>query len=81
MFDTSWYAENLTVWTHNVHGETLVADCTNKNITIADQRFNARLCAAAPALLELLESIPYLEPDHFNAFVDLRRYVCQGKGS
>ena len=76
MFD--WYTTNARVWTHTVLGETLIADCTNKNLPTADQRLNARLCAAAPALMELLESITYLEPDHLNTLVSIRKYVYQG---
>jgi hypothetical protein len=81
MFDTSWYATNTSVWTHTERGETLIADCTNKNVPLANQRINARLCAVSPTLMELLDSIPYLEPDHFNALVNLRKYVYEGKGS
>lgn len=58
-------------------GETQIADCTNKNLPTADQRLNARMCAAAPALMELLESINYLEPDHLNTLIDIRKYVYQ----
>jgi hypothetical protein len=72
----SWYASNTSVWAHNAHGETLIADCANKNTPTANQRLNARLCAAAPALLELLESID-LEPDQLNALIDIRKYVYQ----
>lgn len=75
---SSWYATGSTVWTHTAHGETLVADCTNRNVPVSIQRLNARLCTAAPAMLELLESIDYLEPDHFNALLSIRKYVHQG---
>lgn len=75
---SDWYATHTRVWTHTVLGETLIADCTNKNLPTADQRLNARLCAAAPALMELFESINYLEPDHLNTLVSIRKYVYQG---
>ena len=75
---SDWYSTHTRVWTHTVLGETQIADCTNKNLTTADQRLNARMCAAAPALMELLESINYLEPDHLNTLIDIRKYVYQG---
>lgn len=75
---SDWYATQTRVWTHTAMGETLIADCTNKNMPTADQRLNARMCSAAPALMELLESIHYLEPDHLNALIDIRKYVYQG---
>jgi hypothetical protein len=74
----SWYATKTSVWTHTAHGETLIADCTNKHLPIAIQRRNARWCAVSPSLMELLESIHYLEPDHLNALMSIRKYVHQG---
>jgi hypothetical protein len=43
-----------TVWELGPNGNILVADCTNKKLTIATQRLNARLCAAAPAMADIL---------------------------
>lgn len=66
----NWYATKTAVWTHSAHGEILVADCTNKNVPLADQRLNARVIAAAPEMLELLKSINF-EPDQLNHYREI----------
>lgn len=46
----------VTVWEDGPHGPMMVADCgISKSLSIDAKRRNARLMAAAPVMLELLE--------------------------
>ena len=79
---TLWYnTGKTTVWTHTQFGETLIADCTSKTLTVAAQRLNTRLCTVAPEMMELLWEIQhYLEPDQLNRFIRLRNSVYTSQG-
>jgi hypothetical protein len=78
---SDWYSTHTRVWTHTVLGETLIADCTNKNLPTSDQRLNARICAAAPELLELLEDA-YLsmEPEYQVRYLTISAWINNAKG-
>jgi hypothetical protein len=79
---SSWYHTNkTTVWAHTQLGEILIADCTNRSMSMPSQRLNTRLITASPAMMELLEDIKnYLEPDHLNRYAEIRNSVLTGQG-
>jgi hypothetical protein len=54
----------------------MVADCTSDSLTLTAQRKNARLCAAAPDLMQLLEDAYLtLEPEYRARYLELAKYV------
>jgi len=79
---TNWYTTHVTgskgttVWTDTSFGTVLVADCTSKAINLSAQRRNARLCSAAPDLMQLLEDAYLtLEPEYQARYLELAKYV------
>lgn len=79
---SSWYTTNVTgskgttVWTDTAFGAVLVADCTSESLNLTAQRRNARLCSAAPDLMQLLEdAYPTLEPEYRARYLELAKYV------
>jgi len=78
----SWYttqvtgSKGTTVWTDTSFGAVMVADCTSDSLTLTAQRKNARLCAAAPNLMQLLEDAYLtLEPEYQARYLELAKYV------
>ena len=79
---SSWYTTNVTgskgttVWTDTAFGAVLVADCTSVSLNLTAQRRNARLCSAAPDLMQLLEDAYLtLEPEYRARYLELAKYV------
>jgi hypothetical protein len=75
---SNWYttqvtgSKGTTVWTDTSFGAVIVANCTSESLTLTAQRRNARICAAAPDLLELLEdAYLHLEPEHQMRFREI----------
>ena len=52
-----WYSKKTTVWQYTADGAILIADCGQGSLPIASKRRNARLCSAAPLMLEALKRI------------------------
>ena len=78
----NWYttqvtgSKGTTVWTDTSFGAVMVADCTSDSLTLTAQRKNARLCAAAPDLMQLLEDAYLtLEPEYRARYLELAKYV------
>ena len=78
----NWYTTNVTgskgttVWTDTAFGAVLVADCTSVSLNLTAQRRNARLCSAAPDLMQLLEDAYLtLEPEYRARYLELAKYV------
>jgi hypothetical protein len=79
---TNWYTTHVTgskgttVWTDTAFGAVLVADCTSESLNLTAQRRNARLCSAAPNLMQLLEDAYLtLEPEYQVRYLELAKYV------
>jgi len=79
---SNWYTTNVTgskgttVWTDTTFGAVLVADCTSESLNLTAQRRNARLCSAAPDLMQLLEDAYLtLEPEYRARYLELAKYV------
>ena len=64
-FGAPWWVSGQSVWSSTSFGEIRIADCRSKTLALRSQHLNARLIAAAPEMVELLEDM-YLtaEPDH-----------------
>ena len=82
---SNWYTTNVTgskgttVWTDTAFGAVLVADCTSESLNLSAQRRNARLCSAAPDLMELLEDAYLtLEPEYQARFQTIADRVHKG---
>jgi hypothetical protein len=80
----NWYTTNVTgskgttVWTDTAFGAVLVADCTSVSLNLTAQRRNARLCSAAPDLMQLLEDAYLtLEPEYQHRFLQLSDRVYE----
>jgi len=78
----NWYTTHVrgskgtTVWTDTAFGAVLVADCTSESLNLTAQRRNARLCSAAPDLMQLLEDAYLtLEPEYRARYLELAKYV------
>ena len=71
-----WFTVNkgTTVWAETAHGKTIIARCDSKTVPVANQRKNARLCAAAPLLLDLLIDAK-LEPDQLQRLQELLAFI------
>lgn len=79
---SNWYttnavgSKNTTVWTDTSFGAVMVADCTSESLTMSAQRRNARLCASAPDLMQLLEDAYLtLEPEYQARYLVIAKYV------
>jgi len=79
---SNWYTTHVrgskgtTVWTDTAFGAVLVADCTSESLNLTAQRRNARLCSAAPDLMQLLEdAFLTLEPEYRARYLELAKYV------
>jgi len=69
-------SKGTTVWTDTAFGAVLVADCTSESLNLTAQRRNARLCSAAPDLMQLLEdAFLTLEPEYRARYLELAKYV------
>jgi hypothetical protein len=76
-----WYnTGKTTVWSHTQLGEILIADCTSKVLTVSAQRLNTRIITIAPEMMELLNEINYLEPDHLNRYTRMYNSVYASQG-
>lgn len=64
-FGAPWWSTGQSVWCSTSFGELRIADCRSKTLALRSQHLNARLIAAAPEMVELLEDM-YLtaEPEH-----------------
>lgn len=78
-FGAPWWASGQSVWCSTSFGELRIADCRSKTLALRSQCLNARLIAAAPEMMELLEAM-YLtaEPDHQVLISDLLKQVLEG---
>jgi len=77
-FGAPWWSTGQTVWCQTSFGELRIADCRSKTLALRSQCLNARLIAAAPTMIELLEDI-YLtvEPEHQVRISDLLKQVFE----
>jgi len=78
-FGAPWWASGQTVWSQTSFGELRIADCRSKTLALRSQHLNARLIAAAPEMVELLEDM-YLtaEPEHRVRISVLLKQVLEG---
>jgi hypothetical protein len=78
-FGAPWWSTGQSVWCTTSFGELRIADCRSKTLALRSQCLNARLIAAAPEMVELLEDI-YLtaEPDHQVRISALLKQVLEG---
>lgn len=77
-FCAPWWSTGQTVWCSTSFGDLKIADTRSKTLALRNQHLNARLIAAAPDMMELLEDMYYsAEPEHQVRVSELMKRVLE----